>query len=66
MEVSAFCTATWQITPSAMACKPKIWLDPESKQRPLPLQRLSSKYSHNYKNNPTVRKSGHTVSDLVR
>jgi hypothetical protein len=26
MEVSAFCTATWQITPSAMAGKPKIVL----------------------------------------
>jgi hypothetical protein len=24
MEVSAFCTATWQITPSAMAGKPLV------------------------------------------
>ena len=24
MEVAAFCTATWQITPSAMAGKPEI------------------------------------------
>jgi hypothetical protein len=61
MEVSAFCTATWQIK-----CKPKIWLDTESNQRPLPLQRRGSKHSHNYENNPMVRKSGPTVSDLVR
>jgi hypothetical protein len=64
MEVSTFCTATWQITPSAG--KLKIWHDTESNQRPLPLQKRSSKHSHNYENNPMVRKSGPMGSDMVR